>query len=287
MLKRQKSNNESPKLYLIGTPIGNFDDMTFRAIETLKQVDLIYCEDTRITSKLLSHFDIHTPLKAYNVMTENDLTKGLVEQIKNGKNIAVVSDAGLPGISDPGYLACHDALEEDIDVVVIPGVTASLTALCASGLPTKNFYFHGFLNSKQSLRKKELLNLVDKEETLIIYEAPHRIKETLQDILEIFGNRNITLSRELTKKYEEILRGKVSEILEVVEELKGEMVLIIEGKKEDDVTSDLNSLSIKEHYNFYIEQGIHFKEALKMVAKDRKVSKSIIYQEIFGKNKND
>ena len=139
MLKRQKSNNESPKLYLIGTPIGNFDDMNFRAIETLKQVDLIYCEDTRITSKLLSHFDIHTPLKAYNVMTENDLTKGLVEQIKNGKNIAVVSDAGLPGISDPGYLACHDALEDDIDVVVIPGVSASLTALCASGLPTKNF----------------------------------------------------------------------------------------------------------------------------------------------------
>ena len=220
-------------------------------------------------------------------MTENDLTKGLVEQIKNGKNIAVVSDAGLPGISDPGYLACHDALEEDINVVVIPGVSASLTALCASGLPTKNFYFHGFLNSKQSLRKKELLNLVDKEETLIIYEAPHRIKETLEDILEIFGNRNITLSRELTKKYEEILRGTISEILEVVEELKGEMVLIIEGKKEDDVTSDLNSLSIKGHYNFYIEQGIHFKEALKMVAKDRKVSKSIIYQEIFGKNKND
>ena len=165
MLKRQKSNNESAKLYLIGTPIGNFDDMTFRAIETLKQVDLIYCEDTRITGKLLNHFDIHTPLKAYNVMTENDLTKGLIEQIKMGKNIAVVSDAGLPGISDPGYLACHEAIKSDIDVVVIPGVSASLTALCVSGLPTKCFYFHGFLNSKQSLRQKELLSLVDKEET--------------------------------------------------------------------------------------------------------------------------
>jgi 16S rRNA (cytidine1402-2'-O)-methyltransferase len=259
--------------------------MTFRAIKVLNEVDLIYCEDTRITSKLLSHFDIHTPLKAYNVMTENELTEGLINQIKNGKNIAVVTDAGLPGISDPGYLACHQAIQEDIDVVVIPGVTASLTALCASGLPTKNFYFHGFLNSKQSLRKKELLTLVDKEETLIIYEAPHRIKETLLDMLEILGNRNITLSRELTKKYEEILRGKISEILEVVEELKGEMVLIIEGKKEDDVASNLNNLSIKEHYNFYIEQGVNFKEALKMVAKDRKVSKSIIYQEIFGKNK--
>ena len=285
MLKRQKSNNEVAKLYLVGTPIGNFDDMTFRAIEVLKQVDLIYCEDTRITGKLLNHFDIHTPLRAYNVMTENELTKGLIEQIKNGKNIAVVSDAGLPGISDPGYLACHDAVEQDIDVVVIPGVSASLTALCASGISTKSFYFHGFLNSKQSIRKKELVTLVDKEETLIIYEAPHRIKETLEDILEIFGNRNITLSRELTKKYEEILRGTVSEVLEVVDDLKGEMVLIIEGKKEDEVTNDLNSLTIKEHYNFYIEQGINFKEALKMVAKDRKVSKSIIYQEIFGKNK--
>ena len=218
-------------------------------------------------------------------MTENDLTKGLIEQIENGKNIAVVSDAGLPGISDPGYLACHDAIEKDIDVVVIPGVTASLTALCASGLPTKNFYFHGFLNSKQNLRKKELSSLVDKEETLIIYEAPHRIKETLDDILSIFGDRYITLSRELTKKYEEILRGKISEVLEVVDELKGEMVLIIEGKKDDEVTNDLNSLSIKEHYNFYIEQGVHFKEALKLVAKDRKVAKSMIYQEIFGKNK--
>ena len=285
MLKRQKSNTDTAKLYLIGTPIGNFDDMTFRAIQTLKDVDLIYCEDTRITGKLLNHFDIHTPLRAYNVMTENDLTKGLIVEIKNGKNVAVVSDAGLPGISDPGYLACHQAIQEDIDVVVIPGVTASLTALCASGLPTKNFYFHGFLNSKQSLRKKELLTLVDKEETLIIYEAPHRIKETLLDMLEILGDRNITLSRELTKKYEEILRGKISEILEVVEELKGEMVLIIEGKKEDDVTNDLNSLSIKEHYNFYIEQGVNFKEALKLVAKDRKVAKSMIYQEIFGKNK--
>lgn len=287
MLKRQKSNNETAKLYLVGTPIGNFDDMTFRAIEVLKQVDLIYCEDTRITGKLLNHFDIHTPLRAYNVMTENDLTKGLIEQIKNGKNIAVVSDAGLPGISDPGYLACREAINVDIDVVVIPGVTASLTALCASGLPTKSFYFHGFLNSKQSLRKKELLNLVDKEETLIIYEAPHRIKETLKDMLEILGNRNVTLSRELTKKYEEIIRGSVSEIIDIVDELKGEMVLIVEGKKEDAVTHDLNNLSIKEHYNFYIEQGVHFKEALKMVAKDRKVSKSIIYQEIFGKNKNE
>ena len=287
MLQRQKSNNDQPKLYLVGTPIGNFEDMTFRAIKVLNEVDLIYCEDTRITSKLLSHFDIHTPLKAYNVMTENDLTEGLINQIKNGKNIAVVTDAGLPGISDPGYLAAREAINENIDVVMIPGVSASLTALCISGLPTKCFYFHGFLNSKESQRKKELEILKDKEETLIIYEAPHRIKETLGNMLDILGNRNITLSRELTKKYEEILRGTIKEVLEVVDELKGEMVIVIEGKTQDEMIEDLNSLSIKEHYNFYIEQGINFKEALKMVAKDRKVAKSIIYQEVLGKNKEN
>ena len=174
MLKRQKNSNQASKLYLVGTPIGNFQDMTFRAIETLKQVDIIYCEDTRITGILLNHFDIHTPLKSYNVVTENALTKQLIETIKQGKNVAVVSDAGMPGISDPGYLAAKSATENDIDVVVIPGVSASLTALVASAIPTKNFYFHGFLASKQSVRKKELLALSDKEETLIFYEAPHR-----------------------------------------------------------------------------------------------------------------
>lgn len=285
MLNRQSSNNDFRKLYLVGTPIGNFQDMTFRAIDTLKMVDIIYCEDTRITGILLKHFDIHTPIRSYNVVNENNLTKNIIETIKNGKNVAVVSDAGMPGISDPGYLAVKEATKENIDVVIIPGVSASLTALVASSLPTKNFYFHGFLNSKQSIRKKELLALSDKEETLIIYEAPHRIKETLLDMYEILGNRRICLSRELTKKYEEHLRGTIKEVLEVVDELKGEMVIIVEGKTIDEVSNDLNNLSIKEHYNFYIEQNVDFKEALKLVAKDRKVSKSIIYQEIFGKNK--
>lgn len=285
MLKRQKTSNETNKLYLVATPIGNYQDMTFRAVDTLKMVDMIYCEDTRITGQLLNHFDIHTPMKSYNVVTENDLTIDLINTIKKGHNVAIVTDAGLPGISDPGYLACKQAIEANIDVVPIPGASASLSALITSGLPTKNFYFVGFLPSKQNERKKAITKLTDREETLIIYEAPHRIKETLTDILQILGNRQISLSRELTKKYEEHLRGKVEEVLAVVDELKGEMVICIEGNQTDDIAATLSEKTIKEHYEFYINQQTDFKEALKKVAKDRGISKSIVYQEIFGKNK--
>lgn len=285
MLKRQKTSNETKKLYLVATPIGNYQDMTFRAIDTLKMVDMIYCEDTRITGQLLNHFDIHTPMKSYNVVTENDLTVDLINTIKKGHNIAIVTDAGLPGISDPGYLACKQAIDANIDVVPIPGASASLSALITSGLPTKNFYFVGFLPSKQNERKKVITKLTDREETLIIYEAPHRIKETLTDILQILGNRQISLSRELTKKYEEHLRGNVEEVLAVVDELKGEMVICIEGNQVDDIAVRLSEKTIKEHYEFYINQQVDFKEALKKVAKDRGISKSIVYQEIFGKNK--
>lgn len=281
MLKRQSSfKDESPKLYLVGTPIGNYQDMTFRAIEVLKKVDYIYCEDTRITGQLLKEFDIHTKMRSYNVVTENDLTKSLVDEIKNGNNIAVVTDAGMPGISDPGFFACREAIKDDIDVVVIPGVSASLTALVGSGLASRNFYFAGFLGSKKSERIKNLDEIKDYTNSLIIYEAPHRISDTLNDIKEVLGNRNIVLCRELTKKYEEYLRGTVEEILEVVDELKGEMVLIVEGAKESTQTTKLNSLSIKEHFDFYINAGLDEKEAMKKVAQDRKVSKSIIYKEI-------
>lgn len=281
MLKRQSSfKDESPKLYLVGTPIGNYQDMTFRAIETLKKVDYIYCEDTRITGQLLKEFDIHTKMRSYNVMTENDLTSGLIEEIKKGSNIAVVTDAGMPGISDPGFLAAREAIKEDIDVVVIPGVSASLTALVGSGLASRNFYFAGFLGSKKNERIKALDLIKDYTESLIIYEAPHRIVDTLNDIKDVLGNRNIVLCRELTKKYEEYLRGSIEEILEVVEELKGEMVIIVEGAKETSQTIQLNLLTIKEHFDFYINQGLEEKEAMKKVAQDRKVSKSIIYKEI-------
>lgn len=286
MLQRQKTyEDESSKLYLVATPIGNFNDMTYRAVETLKNVDDIYCEDTRITGLLLSHFDIHTKMHSYHIHNEQELTKVIIDKIKSGKNIAVVSDAGMPGISDPGYLIAKKAIEDDIKVCVIPGVSASLTALVGSGIPSNNFTFIGFLNSKDQKRKEELISLKYKEETLILYEAPHRIKETLEMIDEIMPNRKIVLARELTKRYEEYLRGTAIEILDVVEELRGEMVLIISGCSNEEAKEELLKLSVKEHYQYYLNNGYDQKESMKKVAKDRNISKSNIYQEILGKYK--
>ena len=221
-----------------------------------------------------------------SLFNENEITDELVNRIKMGENIAVVSDAGMPAISDPGWLAAKRCIEEDVDVVVVPGVSAGLMALVASGIPCNNYYFAGFLNSKSSKRKEELKELSTKEETIILYEAPHRIKETLELINETMGNRYICLARELTKKYEEFLRGTVTEVLEVVDSLKGEMVLIISGAKKEDLVKDLLDKTIKEHHEHYVLNGVDKKEALKLVAKDRGIAKSIVYQEIFGKNKN-
>lgn len=200
-MRIQKSNiDATPTLYLVPTPIGNFEDMTFRSVEVLKSVDLIYCEDTRVTKILLSHFNITTPLKSYHIFNENSRCEEILNNLKSGLNIALVSDAGLPCISDPGFLISKYVIENDYNVISLPGASASLTALIASGLPNEKFYFNGFLNSKQSQRIKQLNELIDKQETLIIYEAPHRIIETLKDIYQVFGNRNIVIARELTKK---------------------------------------------------------------------------------------
>ena len=279
-MKRQKTNESVNKLYLVGTPIGNYDDMTIRAINTLKSVDLIYCEDTRITGQLLNHFEIKTKMRSYNVITEEKETNEVIENLLAGKNIAIVSDAGMPSVSDPGFLACREAIRNDIDVCVVPGVSASLTALVSSGISARTFYFQGFLNSRHNQRVKDLEALKERKETIIIYEAPHRIKETLTDMLDVLGDRYICLSRELTKKYEEHLRGNISEILEVVDSLKGEMVIVVEGAKETSVQIEFNDKTVLEHFNYYLSQGFDEKEAMKKVAKDRGVSKSIIYQEI-------
>lgn len=281
MLKRQKTMlSELPKLYMVGVPIGNFDDITYRAIETLKNVDMIYCEDTRVTKKLLMHFEIEKPLKSYHTFNENEITDELLNHIKNGKNIAIVSDAGMPIISDPGFLAVREAIKNDVDVVVVPGASAFITALVGSGISSNRIIFTGFLNAGDNKRRKELEKLKDNEETIILYESPHRIKETLEMLDNIMPNRHICLARELTKKYEEYLHGTPNEILEVVDELKGEMVIIIEGATIKDIKKDLIEGTIENHMSHYLNLGIDEKEAMKMVAKDRGISKSIIYQKL-------
>ncbi|MBQ7276142.1 MAG: 16S rRNA (cytidine(1402)-2'-O)-methyltransferase [Bacilli bacterium] len=271
------------KLYLIPTPIGNMDDMTLRALDVLRSVDHIYCEDTRNTKKLLSHYDIHKILKSYHMFNEDKKYQEIIKELKEGMDIAVVTDAGYPGISDPGYLVCKKAIEEGCAVTTLPGPTASLTALVTSGIPCDKFYFYGFLNHEVNPKRKELESLVDFENTLIFYEAPHRINETLELMSEILGNRYICIARELTKKHEEYIRGYIDDIIKEGYELKGEMVIIVEGAKIDTLTSNLNSLTIGEHYEYYLKQNIDSKEAMKRVAKDRGVSKSDIYKEIIVK----
>ena len=280
-MKIQKSYiDDGSILYLVATPIGNFDDMTFRSVETLKNVDYIFCEDTRVTKVLLSHFNITTPLMNYHIFNEDVVYEDIINLLKNGKNIALVSDAGLPCISDPGYLVASKAINEGFKVISLPGASASLTALIASGLPCDKFYFNGFLNSRQSQRIKDLNMLKDRKETLIIYEAPHRIKETLKDMNEVLGDRKITIARELTKHYEEYTRTTLSHLKDADLNLKGEIVLIVEGAKIDSTISKLNDLSIQKHFNYYIEEGMDEKDALKKVAKDRNISKSDVYKEI-------
>lgn len=286
MFRRQKTNiDQAHKVYLVGTPIGNIKDITYRAVEVLANSDIIYCEDTRITGLLLSHYNIKTKLKSYHLYNENELTTNIIEDVKKGLIVSIVSDAGMPGISDPGYLAVKEAIEQEVAVEIIPGPSASLTALVGSGIEPFKFTFIGFLNSNQNKREKELEQLKFNEVPLIIYEAPHRIESTLQLIDKIMPNRHIVLARELTKKYEEYLRGTAKEILEYVGEIKGEMVLIISAAPKEEANQDLLSLSIKEHYAYYTNLGYDSKDAMKQVAKDRGVSKSDIYQEIKGKNK--
>ena len=248
-MKIQKSYiDDGSVLYLVPTPIGNYEDMTFRSVETLQNVDYIFCEDTRVTKVLLSHFNITTPLKNYHIFNEDIAYKEIIDLLKEGKNIALVSDAGLPCISDPGYYVASIAIEEGFKVIALPGASASLTALIASGLPCDKFYFNGFLNSRQSQRIKDLNSIKDKKETLIIYEAPHRIAETLKDMYSVLGDRKIVIARELTKHYEEYTRTTLSALQDVDLNLKGEMVLIVEGASLDSCTLELNSLSIIDHF---------------------------------------
>lgn len=272
------------KLYLVATPIGNLEDITLRALRILKEVDYIAAEDTRNTLKLLNHFEIKKPLISNHRHNEEDRENSLIEKLKDGKNIAVVSDAGTPGISDPGEVIAKRAIEENIEVIPIPGACAAINALIASGLNTKEFVFFGFLPLNKKLRKEKLEEIKNENKTIIIYEAPHKIKDSLNDLKNVVGDRKIVLARELTKIHEEFIRGNIDEIIEKSENLKGEMILLIQGNNEINNENILNNLSLEEHYNVYEKQGLDKKEIIKKIAKDRGVNKNEIYQ-YFLKNK--
>ena len=269
------------KLFIIATPIGNLGDITYRAVEVLNDVDLIAAEDTRQTLKLLNHLKISKPLISYYKEIEKNKSIVIIDKLKEGKNIALVSDAGTPGISDPGEYVIKQAIKEEIKVIPIPGPCAAISALICSGINTNQFLFIGFLSAKKK-EKVDKLNEVKKyTSTLVFYEAPHKIKETLTCMLEILGDRNISIARELTKIHEEFIRGKISEIINTIEE-RGEMVIIVEGAKisESEIEKEKrNKMTIEEHYKFYEKMGLEKKEIIKKIAKDRNVSKNEIYQQ--------
>ncbi|MBB3909173.1 MULTISPECIES: 16S rRNA (cytidine(1402)-2'-O)-methyltransferase [Anoxybacillaceae] len=287
MVWQQKSFAEQTHqgtLYIVPTPIGNLEDITFRALRVLKEADMIAAEDTRQTKKLLNHFEITTPIISYHEHNKYTAGKKIVEWLQEGKTIALVSDAGMPAISDPGYDLVAAALEERCPVVPLPGANAALTSLVASGLPTEHFYFFGFLDRAKKEKKQQLEALKNIRDTMIFYESPHRLADTLAVMHEVMGERKIAIGRELTKRFEEFIRGTISEVIEWTKngEIRGEFCIIVEGAKENEeqVSDWWHSLSVSEHVDYYIdEKHLSVKDAIKEVAKDRKVPKREIYQE--------
>lgn len=274
----------SGKLYLVPTPIGNLKDITLRALEVLKMVDVVACEDTRQSLKLLNHFNIKKTLISYHKHNENGKSEDIIEMLKEDKNIAIISDAGTPGISDPGEVIVKKCIEENIDFEVLTGATAITTALVYSGLDTTKFIFRGFLPRENKDRKPIIDDLVNRTETLIFYEAPHRILNTLEFLYENLGDRKVAICRELTKMYEDIIRMTLGEAIKYYKENspRGEYVLVLEGKSleelQEEERSKWNNLSVEEHIKTYIEEGFSKKDAIKKVAKDREMPKSEVYK---------
>ncbi|MBD8523617.1 16S rRNA (cytidine(1402)-2'-O)-methyltransferase [Lysinibacillus fusiformis] len=287
-MKSQKStmHDQTGCLYLVGTPIGNLEDISVRALRILKEADIIAAEDTRNTKKLCNYFEIDTPLMSYH---EHNLAVGgekLLTFLQEGKTIALVSDAGLPCISDPGADIVEKAIAQNFPVVPIPGPNAAITALIASGLTPQPFFFYGFLNRGRKDRRQQLEQLKKRQETILLYEAPHRLKETLKDMEAILGNRRIVLARELTKKFEEFLRGTLAEAIEwsQTEEIRGEFCIVLEGNQEVEVEDSeeayWHTLSIIEHVDYILQQNdVSSKEAIKEVAKERQLAKRDVYNE--------
>ena len=271
----QNSYDGKPTLYLISTPIGNLDDITYRSVKILNDVDVIFSEDTRVTLNLLNYLGINKKLIALHEHNEDMAKEKVLEYLKNGNNIALVTDRGTPIISDPGYKTVKYITDNNYNVVALPGPTAFVPALITSGLAPQPFLFYGFLDSKDSLKRSELERLSDEEKTIIFYEAPHRIIRTLNMMLDIFGDRNISISREISKKFETIYRGKISDVIYIIPE-KGEFVIIVEGVKDKIVD---NNITIKNAVDNYIRTGFDVMTSIKKVAKDRNVPKNVIYKE--------
>ncbi|MDF2902833.1 MAG: rRNA small subunit methyltransferase [Bacillus sp. (in: firmicutes)] len=286
MWQQKSFNNEGQGgiLYLVPTPIGNLEDMSFRAVRILKEADMIAAEDTRNTMKLCHYYEIETKIVSYHEHNKRVSGEKLLSRLREGANIALVSDAGMPTISDPGYELVQSAVAERLKVVPLPGANAALTALIASGISTQPFYFYGFLNRQKKEKRKELETLAKQTASLLFYESPHRLKDTLQLMFETLGNRQVVLCRELTKKFEEFIRGSLEEVLEWArnDEIRGEFCIVVEGSNEKDALPEINwweGIPISAHVDHYItEKGLPSKEAIKQVAKDRDISKRDVYQ---------
>lgn len=273
------------KLYLVATPIGNLEDITYRAIQILRNVDLIAAEDTRRTLKLLNHYEISKPLISYHRHNEEVKSDILIEKLLKGENIAVVSDAGTPGISDPGEEIVKSAIENEIEIIPIPGACAFVNALIVSGLNTKQFVFYGFLPINHKLRKSVLKNISEENKTVILYEAPHKIRKTLSDILENIGDVPCVVAREITKIHEECIRGTVSNIIEKMDNPKGEFVILLDLNENKVVNNDekIYGKTIEEQFTIYEKQGFDKKEIIKLIAKNEHVSKNEIYQKFLDR----
>ena len=273
----------SGKLYICPTPIGNLEDITYRTLRVLNEVDLIAAEDTRHSVKLLNHFEISKPLTSY--FEHNKDTKGiyLINKLLEGENIALISDAGMPGISDPGEDLIKLAIENNIEVDVLPGASAFVIALVGSGLNTHKFAFEGFLDRDKRLRRSRLEEIKEEDRTMIFYESPHRLKDTLKDMLKILGNREISVNRELTKKYQEVIREDIETVINIFneKEVKGEFVLIVDGfKGEKTLANDHSNLNEREYVEVLLSEGMSKKDAIKVVCKERKLKKDFVYKQV-------
>lgn len=273
----QRSYDDTATLYLVSTPIGNLGDMTFRGVQVLNDVSVIFSEDTRVTLLLLKHFNIKKKLIALHDHNEDTEKEKVLQYLKEGKSVAIVTDRGTPIISDPGYKTVKYVTDKGYNVVGLPGANAFVPALITSGIEPSPFLFYGFLNSKDSKRKQELDNLKFCKYTIIFYEAPHRIEKTMNEILDIFGDREVSLSREISKKFESVYRGNISSLISTLKDIKGEFVIVVSPYKEDNV--NVSDLSIYDNVKLYIENGMETMEAIKLVAKERNIAKNEVYRE--------